>query len=95
MYQSVTRSKRDTNHTFHLILSFVTCGLWAPVWATVWAINMMVDKKAVTEHYSQPFYHPAPMAPPAPDYQVLPDGHVVSNFEDPAPYNWADEEGEV
>ena len=27
---------RPFNHSFHLILTVLTCGLWAPVWAVMW-----------------------------------------------------------
>lgn len=28
-----------TNHTLHLIISLLTCGLWLFVWPVVWLIN--------------------------------------------------------
>jgi len=32
----VTKSKQDTSHTFHLIMSLLTCGLWALfVWGPI------------------------------------------------------------
>ena len=28
--------KTRVNHTFHFLLTVLTCGLWAPVWFFVW-----------------------------------------------------------
>ena len=30
---------RETRHTFHLLASLFTCGLWLMVWPCVWAAN--------------------------------------------------------
>lgn len=35
-----------TNHTFHLILTIVTCALWSPIWLIVHLINDSSTKKA-------------------------------------------------
>jgi predicted RNase H-like HicB family nuclease len=33
------RYRPRCNHTFHLLMSLITCGLWAPIWAIDWAIK--------------------------------------------------------
>lgn len=33
----VVTMRKPTNHGVHLLLSFMTLGLWLPVWACVWA----------------------------------------------------------
>jgi hypothetical protein len=38
----------DTNHTFHLLFTVFTCGLWLPVWLIVWAVNTGRRKKVLT-----------------------------------------------
>lgn len=38
----------DTNHTFHLLLTVFTCGLWLPVWLIVWAVNAGRRKRVLT-----------------------------------------------
>jgi hypothetical protein len=48
--QVVTQSPVDTNHTFHLIMTFVTCGLWLPVWALMAVLNSLSTKRSVS-HY--------------------------------------------
>jgi hypothetical protein len=30
---------RPFNHGFHLMLTVLTCGLWAPVWVIAWALH--------------------------------------------------------
>lgn len=34
-FQAVLVRGKPVNHTLHLILSLVTCGVWALVWATL------------------------------------------------------------
>jgi hypothetical protein len=33
------RVVRYTNHTFHLLMTIFTCGLWAPIWVIVAIAN--------------------------------------------------------
>lgn len=42
----------ETNHTFHLIATIFTCGLWAFVWVPVWAINK--NRRRTVTSYTQP-----------------------------------------
>jgi hypothetical protein len=51
--------KRQTNHTFHLIVSLLTCGLWLPVWGFVWLFNQVRRPKPVLtrpEQHSHRYY---------------------------------------
>lgn len=34
-YIAPNHPPKPTNHVFHLIMTLVTCGLWAPVWIVV------------------------------------------------------------
>ncbi|MGS2809899.1 hypothetical protein [Nocardia sp. MW-W600-9] len=36
--------RRGPNHGLHLILTIVSCGLWAPIWILVWVIDAMGRK---------------------------------------------------
>lgn len=36
--------RRGPNHGLHLILTILSCGLWAPVWILVWVIDVMGRK---------------------------------------------------
>ena len=29
----------ETNHVLHVLITFMTCGLWAPVWMLLWELN--------------------------------------------------------
>ncbi|MFC4127217.1 hypothetical protein [Nocardia rhizosphaerae] len=31
--------RRGPNHGLHLVLTILTCGMWAPVWIAVWIID--------------------------------------------------------
>ena len=45
----VTRSPKRTSHTFHLIMTLLTAGLWAPfVWLPVTIWNSLKRDKSVT-----------------------------------------------
>ena len=46
--KTVTKSKRHTSHTFHLIMSIITLGLWIPVWMWMTFQNMIIPEKTVT-----------------------------------------------
>lgn len=45
-----TVERRGANHTLHLILSLLTCGLWA---VTGWPVAALMGRKTVT-HVSGP-----------------------------------------
>lgn len=34
-----TTTRRGANHPLHLILTLITCGMWAPVWIVVAAVG--------------------------------------------------------
>lgn len=44
----VTSVPVQTSHTFHLIMTLVTCGLWLPVWALVAILNSFSRRRHVT-----------------------------------------------
>lgn len=49
---SVYEAPVNTNHTFHLLATVFTCGLWAPVWLIVWALNQSRKRKTTqTTHH--------------------------------------------
>lgn len=59
MSYQVTRVPVETNHVLHLILTLVTCFLWAPVWLIVWIINANSTKNVTTQTYGPPpVYNP-------------------------------------
>jgi hypothetical protein len=49
MSKTITKSKRHTSHTTHLILTLLTGGVWGVcVWAPMTVLNMMIKEKSVT-----------------------------------------------
>lgn len=48
MSKYVTKSKRHTSHTFHLIMTICTGGLWLPVWIWMSCQNVVIREKSVT-----------------------------------------------
>lgn len=49
----VTKSPVQTSHTFHLIMTLCTCGLWAPfVWFPMIFINSLRRRRHVTRQHS-------------------------------------------
>ena len=50
--------KRGANHTLHIILSVLTCGIWA---ITGWPIAAAMGRKQVTTTYAPP---PQQLPPP-------------------------------
>jgi hypothetical protein len=47
--KSVTYSPARTSHTFHLLMTLLTCGLWAVfVWLPISIINSLRRDKSVT-----------------------------------------------
>ena len=51
MTYQVTTVPRETNHILHLILTMISCGLWAPVWIAMAIINAATNKKITTQTY--------------------------------------------
>ena len=45
-----TRGLSGGSHTFHLLMTVFTCGLWAFVWAGTWLFRMIVRRKSVTRY---------------------------------------------
>lgn len=50
--RSVIETPVETNHTFHLLASIFTLGLWLPVWLLVWAANKGRKRKTVSYTHS-------------------------------------------
>lgn len=48
---SVTKYRKRTNHTFHLIVCLCTCFAWLPVWMCVWAWNAWGPKATATTRH--------------------------------------------
>jgi hypothetical protein len=48
--KAVTYSPVQTSHTFHLIMTLLTCGLWLLVWIPMIIVNAMRRKKTVTRY---------------------------------------------
>jgi len=65
----VTYERKKTSHGFHLLMSFLTLGMWAVfVWPLVWVWNAFGPRKrTVTYTYGQQA-HPVVYAPPPPIY---------------------------
>jgi hypothetical protein len=61
---------KKTNHVLHLILTLISCGLWAPVWIVMAIIN--ANSKDVVTTYTAGFppqqQQPPHPGPPAPGY---------------------------
>lgn len=50
-FLAVSKTPYKTNHTFHLIASVLTCGIWAvTVWPVVIIINRFKKDKTVTRY---------------------------------------------
>jgi hypothetical protein len=40
------------SHSFHLLLTFLTCGIWGLlVWFPLWVFRLIVRRRKVTRHY--------------------------------------------
>ena len=79
MVNIVTRQPHRTHHALHLVLTFLTCGLWAPVWACVWFYNTFTFER-------QPPARRAWYGPVAYPYVVGPGAPVsASNPAPPTP----------
>ena len=48
--KAVTYQPRHTSHTFHLLMTVFTFGLWAPVWLLVAILNKFTREKVVTRY---------------------------------------------
>lgn len=52
--KSVTKQRglSAMSHTFHLVLTICTCGVWGLfVWLPVWIFRMVIRRKQVTRHH--------------------------------------------
>ncbi|WP_169950669.1 hypothetical protein [Microbispora sp. H11081] len=52
--KSVTKHRglSAKSHTFHLLATIFTCGLWGLfVWLPLWVFRLFVRRKQVTKHY--------------------------------------------
>lgn len=70
MYQPPQRvvTRRGANHGLHIVLTILTCGLWA---ITGWPIAAMMGRKTVVTApppYQQPYGPPPGQYPPQPPY---------------------------
>ncbi len=45
---SVTTSPVQTSHTFHLLMTVFTCGLWGLVWLAMIIVNKLSRQRSVT-----------------------------------------------
>ena len=73
--------KRGANHGLHLILTLLTCGLWA---ITGWPIAAIMGRKTTYRGPAQPQYYPQYQQPPQPPPgQYPPQGYGPP----PGPYN--------
>lgn len=78
--QVVTR--RGANHTLHIIMSVLTCGLWA---VTVWPIAAIMGRKTRSTAYGAvPPQMPQGYYPP-PGYQQPPPGWGQQQTPPPPP----------
>lgn len=34
-------AQKEPSHVFHLLLTFLTCGLWLPMWFAVWSFSVL------------------------------------------------------
>jgi hypothetical protein len=48
--KTVIKSRKGTSHTFHLIMTVLTCGLWGLfVWLPMWAWNAFGPRSRTTQ----------------------------------------------
>lgn len=59
---AITTVPVQTNHTFHLLMTVFTCGLWGLVWLLVWAVNQGKSRQQITRSTGggQPWQDPLP-----------------------------------
>lgn len=76
--------KRGANHTLHLVLTLLTCGLWA---ITGWPIAAIMGRKRTVRGPAQPQFYPQYIQQPPPQQpppgQYPPQGYGPP----PGPYN--------
>lgn len=46
-----TTERREANHTLHIVLTMLTCGMWAPVW-----IVAAIRGRRTVRHYPGQYY---------------------------------------
>ncbi|MHA4774746.1 hypothetical protein L1085_009610 [Streptomyces sp. MSC1_001] len=65
--------KRGANHGLHLVLTVLTCGLWA---ITGWPIAAIMGRKRTVRGPAQPQYYPQyqQQPPPGPQPPTYPPG---------------------
>jgi len=62
--------KRGANHSLHIFLSIITCGIWA---ITGWPIAAALGRKTITTTYGPPpQQYPPTNYPPQPPYGQRP-----------------------
>jgi hypothetical protein len=79
MSYQVSKTPVPTNHVLHLILTLVSCGLWAPVWLLVAIINANTDRTTTTQTYGV-----QPVQPIA-QFPMVPAGSSLANVAQPPP----------
>lgn len=48
----ITKDRRETRHGLHLVLSILTCGMWAVTgWPIAWAWNRFGPRRKTVTHY--------------------------------------------
>lgn len=71
----VTKTRHETRHGLHLVLTVLTCGLWAVTgWPLAWAWNVWGPRRATTTYGRPPVL--AATVVPAP-YGPLPGAPIV------------------
>jgi hypothetical protein len=68
MSYQVSKQPVPTNHILHLILTLISCGLWAPVWLLVAIINANTDRTTTTQTYGVQPVQPIAQFPSIPAY---------------------------
>lgn len=48
--RAVTNQPIRTSHTFHLLMTVFTCGLWLPVWGCMAILNRLGRRRVVTTY---------------------------------------------
>ncbi len=70
MSNVVINNRPQTNHSFHLIMTLVTCFMWTPVWIIVTILNAGKSRQTTvaTGYPVQPVYVQPPQYPYPPQY---------------------------
>jgi hypothetical protein len=61
-------TRRQANHPLHLVLTLVTCGMWAPFWIGA----AIIGRRETVTVYQPPPVHYTPPPPPWPPQQLGP-----------------------